>query len=113
MAIVPGFVTTLLLASAKGVAHFQAALANRRAAKALLDWDHRALKDIGLTRGDVRGALSAPFHEDPTTFLSLIAAGREPRIRRDGASRQMSSDIEPAGKARLGNLPSAESVLCA
>lgn len=118
MAMTPGFLTSLLLATAKGVAHVQTALANRRAAKELLNWDAAALKDIGLTRSDVRGALAESFIEDPTVHLSLIAAGRTPRVRRDGATRNATPGLKPvapvaASKARLGNLPSAEPVLCA
>lgn len=117
MAISPGFLTSLLIAAAKGVQRVQTAIANRRAAKALLDWDSRALKDIGLTRSDVRGALAEPLHADPTVHLSLIAAGRTTRTRRDSATRTSFTapavTAPAASKGRLGNLPSAEPVLCA
>ena len=73
MAIVPGFITALLLSAAKRVVQLHTAIENRRAAKELLNWDHRALKDIGLTRGDVRGALAGSISADPTVSLSLIA----------------------------------------
>jgi uncharacterized protein YjiS (DUF1127 family) len=112
MAIVPGFITSLLLAAVKGVVRIHTAMANRRAAKELLNWDHRALKDIGLTRGDVRGALSEPVFADPTVSLSLIAAGREVTVRRDGAARPLPK-AAAVSKDRLGNLPSAEPALCA
>lgn len=112
MALIPGFLTTLIVATAKQVVRFETAVANRRAAKALLEWDARALKDIGLTRGDVRGALSQSVLEDPTLTLSLIAAGREFHGRRDSASRPQSDDRAPASKVRLGKLPSAEPVPC-
>ena len=79
MAFFPGFSTAFVIAVAKAVAGLKTALANRQAAKRLLEWDDRALKDIGLTRSDVRGAVSLPIAEDPTEFLSLIAAGREVR----------------------------------
>ncbi|KAF0230317.1 MAG: hypothetical protein FD175_1639 [Beijerinckiaceae bacterium] len=118
MAIFSGFLTSLLIAGSKGVVRIQTAMANRRAAKELLTWDEQALKDIGLTRSDVRGALATSFHTDPTHSLSLIAAGYETRTRRDGANRPMPAGPKPAGavavsKGRLGNLPSAEPVLCA
>lgn len=112
MAIVPGFLTALLLAAIKGAVRFQTAYANRRDAKALTEWDARALKDIGLTPGDVRGAMAAPLHTDPTHILSLIAAGRDVAPRRDSASRTTPSGVVSASKGRLGNLPSAEPVLC-
>lgn len=112
MALVPGFLTALVLAAAKTVARVQVALANRRAAQELMNWDHRALKDIGLSRSDVRGALALPLSEDPTKLLSLIAAGRETPVRRDSAGRVQLSGRTSAGKDRLGNLPSAEPALC-
>ncbi|HRE20930.1 MAG TPA: DUF1127 domain-containing protein [Rhabdaerophilum sp.] len=112
MALVPGFMTALVLAAAKTVVRLQVAIANRRAAQELMNWDHRALKDIGLSRSDVRGALQLPISEDPTKLLSLIAAGRETPVRRDSAGRMQPSGRMPAGKDRLGNLPSAEPALC-
>lgn len=112
MAIVPGFLTALLLAAVKGAVRFQTAYANRREARILTEWDARALKDIGLTPGDVRGAMAAPLYMDPTQLLSLIAAGREPRARRDSASHATPSGVVLVSKGRLGNLPSAEPVLC-
>jgi uncharacterized protein YjiS (DUF1127 family) len=113
MAIVPGFMTALVLAVAKSAVRIQTAMANRRAARELMSWDERALKDIGLTRGDVRGAMLLPLHEDPTQLLSLIAAGRDRHTRRDGASRKRPSGLVLASKDRLGILPSAEPALCA
>jgi uncharacterized protein YjiS (DUF1127 family) len=49
---------------------------NRRAVLGLLDWDDRALGDIGLTRADVRLALGLPFREDPSTRLQAWALER-------------------------------------
>jgi uncharacterized protein YjiS (DUF1127 family) len=51
-------------------------LQNRRAVLALLDWDERALSDIGLTRADVRLALGLPFREDPSARLQAWALER-------------------------------------
>ncbi|MCZ8262173.1 MAG: DUF1127 domain-containing protein [Beijerinckiaceae bacterium] len=113
MAIVPGFITALLLSAVKGVVQLHTAMANRRAAKELLNWDSRSLKDIGLTRGDVRGALAESLVADPTLSLSLIAAGRDTRPRRDGAVRPSPIQAEAVSKDRLGILPSAEPALCA
>ncbi|WP_246775769.1 DUF1127 domain-containing protein [Methylobacterium aquaticum] len=42
---------------------------NRRAAYRLAELDDRGLKDIGLTRNDVMGALDLPFMQDPTLPL--------------------------------------------
>ena len=88
MAITPGFLTSMLLLGAKAVLRVKTALANRQAAKELTQWDDAALKDIGLTRSDVRGALAESFLEDPTLHLSMIAAGRSIEYRRNGAIRK-------------------------
>jgi uncharacterized protein YjiS (DUF1127 family) len=112
MAIVPGFLTALLLSAVKGVVQIRTAMSNRRAAKELLNWDARSLKDIGLTRGDVRGALAESVVSDPTVSLSLIAAKRNVAPRRDAAVRPLPK-AAAASPARLGTLPSAEPVLCA
>lgn len=46
------------------------ALHNRLAVQRLADLDDRALKDIGLVRSEVAGALAAPLHVDPSRLLS-------------------------------------------
>lgn len=43
---------------------------NRRKFAELKDWSDEQLKDIGLTRSDVRRALAQPFYADPTTLVS-------------------------------------------
>jgi uncharacterized protein YjiS (DUF1127 family) len=48
-------------------------LRNRREVLALSGLDDRALKDIGLTRTDVHGALAAPIHQDPSAILRDLA----------------------------------------
>jgi uncharacterized protein YjiS (DUF1127 family) len=42
---------------------------NRRAVNQLLGWDDHALRDIGLTRADVRLSLALPWREDPSSRL--------------------------------------------
>ena len=49
---------------------------NRRAVVKLLEWDDRALQDIGLTRADVRLSLALPYSEDPSTRLMFWALER-------------------------------------
>jgi uncharacterized protein YjiS (DUF1127 family) len=57
---------------------------NRRAVVRLLDLDDHALKDIGLTRCDVRRSLALPLREDPSTELRLVALERRAaRLVRD------------------------------
>jgi uncharacterized protein YjiS (DUF1127 family) len=47
------------------------ALRNRREVLRLTELDDRALKDIGLLRAEVEGALLEPFHTDPSKVLSV------------------------------------------
>jgi uncharacterized protein YjiS (DUF1127 family) len=54
------------------------ALRHRREVGGLAQLDDRLLKDIGLTRGDVRGALAGPAFRDPSVLL-VRCAGRPAR----------------------------------
>jgi len=45
------------------------ALEHRREVKALGELDERTLRDIGLSRNDVEGALSEPFFRNPSLVL--------------------------------------------
>ncbi|MGY2050734.1 DUF1127 domain-containing protein [Methylobacterium sp. JK268] len=45
-------------------------IAHRRAAHRLADLDDRMLKDLGLSRCEVAGALQLPWREDPTLHLA-------------------------------------------
>ena len=57
------------------------AMRNRRAVASLLDWDSHMLKDIGLTAGDVRSAMSGPLSEDPSYRLSVLSVERRAGFR--------------------------------
>ena len=46
---------------------------NRQQANELAGLTDEQLKDIGLTRGDVRRALTLPLHSDPTSHLKTWA----------------------------------------
>jgi uncharacterized protein YjiS (DUF1127 family) len=48
-------------------------LRNRREIRQLAELDERSLKDIGLTRSDVQGALAASLLSDPSLILGDIA----------------------------------------
>lgn len=78
-----------LFATGRSVWNFVKSVAqrirNRRAVMTLLEWDDHALRDIGLTRGDVRLALGVPIKEDPSARLMEWAAER--RSARLGAER--------------------------
>lgn len=43
---------------------------NRRQFAELKTWSDDQLKDVGLTRSDVRQAMALPFYVDPTSLLS-------------------------------------------
>ena len=49
---------------------------NRNEAAALAAFDDRMLADIGLTRSDLRDAMSAPLWHDPTSLLRARALER-------------------------------------
>jgi uncharacterized protein YjiS (DUF1127 family) len=49
---------------------------NRNEAAALAAFDDRMLADIGLTRSDLRDAMSAPLWHDPTNLLRARALER-------------------------------------
>ena len=57
------------------------ALRHRREVLRLAELDDRALKDIGLLRSDVEGALLAPLHEDPSKVLSFRRVEHRDRPR--------------------------------
>jgi uncharacterized protein YjiS (DUF1127 family) len=54
------------------------ALRDRQDVKRLIELDDRALKDIGLSRAEVDGALSEPLFRNPSTVL-LRAVERRSR----------------------------------
>ena len=53
------------------VKSFVRAVRHRRDVMRLADLDDRTLKDIGLVRSDVTGALDQPLGTDPSTILSV------------------------------------------
>ena len=112
MTLAPAFLLPVLLAFAKTTAKVAKVLANRRAARQLSEWDSAALKDIGLTRNDLSGALSLPLYRDPTEYLASVAIGRSRPARQDGATAAGTSRPVPASKLRSGELPSATPALC-
>jgi uncharacterized protein YjiS (DUF1127 family) len=79
MAVVPALIALFSPLAARG-AGVMRALRNRKAVGKLAEMDARQLKDIGLTRGQVIGALQVSFLHDPSAAL-LGITGREP-IRR-------------------------------
>jgi uncharacterized protein YjiS (DUF1127 family) len=79
------------------------ALRNRRAVLSLANLDDRALKDIGLTRPEVAGALAEPFYRDPSRVLLVRSVERRACARAAAAGnrptdREATAGISPAGK---------------
>jgi uncharacterized protein YjiS (DUF1127 family) len=64
-----------------GIAAFVRALTHRREVHQLLDLDDRSLRDIGLTRDDVIGALAQPMAKDPSVVLLVRSVDRRSRLR--------------------------------
>jgi uncharacterized protein YjiS (DUF1127 family) len=92
------------------------AVKNRRSVARLPKWDDHMLSDIGLTRGDVRSALAAPFSEDPSDRLGALQGERRSAARATALERpvpvQFSDVTVPsafAGMSGENGLPSAKS----
>jgi uncharacterized protein YjiS (DUF1127 family) len=86
MAFVPSLIT-LFSPLARRAATVMRALENRRAIRRLTELDAHQLKDIGLTRGQVIGALETPLLHDPSaTLLDVTGRGgvrRRPLVEAD------------------------------
>jgi uncharacterized protein YjiS (DUF1127 family) len=80
---------------------------NRRAVMQLLDWDDHALRDIGLTRADIRLSLGMPLGEDPS--MQLMSWAQERRSARTKANRGYDGPID-APQLRLVSGRSRSSV---
>lgn len=77
------FVRSKLVALVRVVAH-------RRDVRTLLELDERSLRDIGLSRSDVIGALDQPFGVDPSVILTVRSVEQRSRLRRaEMASRPL------------------------
>lgn len=62
----------------------------------LLEMDDRGLKDIGLTRNDVLGALAQPLSKDPSKILLVRSVANRARTRAlDVAVRRHQSRLAP------------------
>jgi uncharacterized protein YjiS (DUF1127 family) len=72
-----GLASDLLLAGAA----LRRVWRHRREVRLLTELDDRTLKDIGLLRSDVEGALLEPLHKDPSRVLSVRREERRGRRR--------------------------------
>lgn len=86
VSVVATRVTTTVFA---GVVSLTKAIVHRREILQLTELDERGLKDIGLVRSDVEGALATSWLRDPSAFLasrssassSVASARREEGLR--------------------------------
>jgi len=95
----------LLVASAMGTIQFIKALGRRRYLVQLGEFDDHMLKDIGLTRADLRDASSGPIWQDPTATLVVRAVERRASRRQVArANLKLVSSQVPAQQAPAANL---------
>ncbi|NBN64524.1 DUF1127 domain-containing protein [Microvirga tunisiensis] len=88
---------------------------NRRQVAELTTWSDEQLRDIGLTRGDVRAAMGVPLFRDPSSVLnegrSARPAGRGDEARSDPASGAMVIAFGDAASGRKARVPAARLAL--
>lgn len=65
----------------RGFAALVRAILHRREVTRMLELDDRSLKDIGLVRSDVLGALAEPLSHDPSILLRLRSVDNRARQR--------------------------------
>jgi len=92
-----GLLGAVLVAGFRQVAR---ALKNRRDAILLAELDDRMLKDIGLTRSDLRDAYSEPLWRDPTEILVRRAGERRASRRAATVCALQAMDAPPLAPAQ-------------
>ncbi len=75
-ASVLGVVTRIAARGLAGVTSLTKAIIHRREVLRLTELDERGLKDIGLVRSDVEGALATSWLDDPSTILAARSGAR-------------------------------------
>jgi uncharacterized protein YjiS (DUF1127 family) len=83
----PPYFAALLSALVASLRKVAQAWKNRRDAAALAGMDERMLRDIGLTRSDLRDAYAEPLWRDPTDILAARVKDR--RRNRPAADRKV------------------------
>jgi uncharacterized protein YjiS (DUF1127 family) len=74
------------------IARLARAISDRQDVKRLMELDDRALKDIGLSRSDVDGALAEPLFRNPSAVLLRSV---ERRSRADGSPVSAARSVRP------------------
>jgi len=97
-----GGTTRAAIQTAMGVKNLFRAWLHRREVLLLSELDERGLKDIGLVRADIDGALATSWLRDPSAIL--IARSDQQRsaaaIRREAGLRQSMVKPEPASATK-------------
>jgi hypothetical protein len=88
-----------------GVISFVKAIVHRREILHLTELDERGLKDIGLVRSDVEGALATSWLRDPSAVLAArsSAASQVASVRREEGGRQAQAKPARARSAAPAN----------
>lgn len=71
----------------------------RRELAALMAWDERMLKDIGVTRCDVAASLSGRWNDNPSRRLTVLAVERRAGDRARARERLARAASRTAGRA--------------
>ncbi|MGO4403226.1 DUF1127 domain-containing protein [Bosea sp. RAF48] len=69
LSIISSGVTRIAIAGFGEIAQLVRALIRRRQVMRLAELDERGLKDIGLVRSDIAGALATSWYKDPSAVL--------------------------------------------
>jgi uncharacterized protein YjiS (DUF1127 family) len=85
------------------IARLARAISDRQDVKRLMELDDRALKDIGLTRSDVDGALAEPLFRNPS---AVLVRSVERRSRADAG-------VVPAKRPTRPVVPLVKQACCA
>lgn len=97
-------VTRIAAIGVAGTVQFVRAIAHRREVMRLGELDERGLKDIGLVRSDIDGALATSWLDDPSAVLAersrsssnLAAARREHALRHAGSTPMLAKKADIA-----------------
>ncbi|QFR34597.1 DUF1127 domain-containing protein [Ancylobacter sp. TS-1] len=93
----------VLIAAVSGTLQFITAMARRRHLSQLGEFDDRMLRDIGLTRADLRDASSGPLWQDPTAVLVVRSVER--RAARRLTARDALRDAARQEPGAAGSTP--------
>ena len=95
--------TRIATIGAAGTIQLVRAIAHRREVMRLGELDERGLKDIGLVRSDIDGALATSWLEDPSVVLAerSRSSSKLAAARREHALRHAGSPPMPATKADI------------